>query len=448
MGKKCEYNDCDKYASYNVINEKPKFCFDHKQENMVNVKHKKCIKCNKIPYYNLPNQKIGLYCDEHKLADMVNIKSIICKHKSCTTQASYNLPNKKIPLYCSIHKLPDMVHLNHVCKFDGCTLLASYNFSDKKSGIYCSNHKLDGMVDINHKKCIECDKSALFGFDEPIYCSEHKKENMINIVTKKCIHKNCTTIPYYNYKDKKNGLYCLKHKLENMVDVKSVHCITDGCYKRAMFNNDGEKPLYCKEHKKVNMTNQETKKCKQDLCDVYVGNNKKYNGYCLFCFIHLFPENKITTNYKTKEKYVVDYIKTKFNGYDWIYDKKIYDGCSKRRPDLLLDLGFHILIIEIDENQHIKYDTTCENKRLMEISKDLNHRNIVFIRFNPDKYYDEKNETIDSCWKINKKGLLQIKDTYKWNERLENLSEKINYWINNHNDKMITIENLFFDKNI
>jgi hypothetical protein len=106
------------------------------------------------------------------------------------------------------------------------------------------------MIDINHKKCLECAKSALFGFEKPLYCSEHKKDNMMNIVTKTCIYENCKIIPCYNYKDKKNGLYCKKHKLENMVDVKSAHCIEEGCFRRAMFNDDGKKPLYCKYHKK------------------------------------------------------------------------------------------------------------------------------------------------------------------------------------------------------
>ena len=31
-------------------------------------------------------------------------------------------------------------------------------------------------------------------------------------------------------------------------------------------------------------------------------------------------------------------------------------------------------------------DCSCENKRIMEISQDLGHRPIVFIRFNPDEY--------------------------------------------------------------
>ena len=37
---------------------------------------------------------------------------------------------------------------------------------------------------------------------------------------------------------------------------------------------------------------------------------------------------------------------------DWISDKKVQDVCSKRRPDVFADFGSHILIVEIDENQH------------------------------------------------------------------------------------------------
>ncbi len=37
----------------------------------------------------------------------------------------------------------------------------------------------------------------------------------------------------------------------------------------------------------------------------------------------------------------------------------------------------------------------------MEISKDLNHQPIVFMRFNPDGYIDKNNNEIKSCWAIN-----------------------------------------------
>ena len=50
-------------------------------------------------------------------------------------------------------------------------------------------------------------------------------------------------------------------------------------------------------------------------------------------------------NYKTKELEVVNNIKKHFENYSWVFDKTIQDGCSKRRPDIFLDCGPHVLIV-------------------------------------------------------------------------------------------------------
>ena len=155
----------------------------------------------------------------------------------------------------------------------------------------------------------------------------------------------------------------------------------------------------------------------------------------------------MSRNYKTKEYCVVDFVKNKYPNLIWIADKKINNGSSKRRPDLLLDLIYQIIIIEIDENQHTDYDCSCENKRLMELSQDLQHRPIVFIRFNPDKYINQEGVTIKSCWKINKLGLLQIMKTKEneWMERINALKQQIHYWIGTPPEKMVEIIHLFYD---
>jgi hypothetical protein len=164
--------------------------------------------------------------------------------------------------------------------------------------------------------------------------------------------------------------------------------------------------------------------------------------------MNLFPDKPVSRNYKTKEYAVVEFVKTTFPDLSWIADKKVHGGCSRRRPDLFLDLGSQIIIIEIDENQHIDYDCSCENKRIMELSQDLGHKPVVFIRFNPDDY--EKNGTIiSSCWGQNKKGLCVITKTKKteWEERLHVLEDTIRYWIHPENttSKMIEIIQLFYD---
>ena len=110
--------------------------------------------------------------------------------------------------------------------------------------------------------------------------------------------------------------------------------------------------------------------------------------------------------------------------------------------------GIHTGIIEIDENQHIDYDCSCENKRIMELSQDAGHRPIIFIRFNPDNYLIE-DKKISSCWALNKKGLCVIKDIKKseWVDRLNALSQQIDYWINpfNKTDKTVEVIQLFYD---
>jgi hypothetical protein len=132
-----------------------------------------------------------------------------------------------------------------------------------------------------------------------------------------------------------------------------------------------------------------------------------------------------------------------------VADKKIQDGCSRKRPDLLLDLGYQVIIIEVDENQHESYDCSCENKRLMLLSQDVGHRPIIFIRFNPDDYITKDGKVMTSCWALNGNGICTVKKTKakEWTQRLEALRTQIEYWTNieNKTDKTIEIIQLFYD---
>jgi len=260
-----------------------------------------------------------------------------------------------------------------------------------------------------------------------------------------CKEKGCKIRPCFNKEGETKGLYCSTHKKDGMVNVIQKNCLE--CKKRPNYNKEGQKKaLYCSTHKKDGMVNVKDKTCKSEWCSTRV--QEKYDGYCLFCYMNLFPDKPVSRNYKTKEYAVVEYIKTKFSNLNWIADKIISGGCSKRRPDLLLDLLYQIVIIEVDENQHTDYDCSCQNKRIMELSQDVGHRPIIFIRFNPDDY--EKDGTnITSCWGQNKKGISVVKKSKKgeWTQRLNALEEQINYWLNPENmtNKTIEIIQLFYD---
>ena len=177
----------------------------------------------------------------------------------------------------------------------------------------------------------------------------------------------------------------------------------------------------------------------------------KYKGYCYTCFVNnpTFKDHEIVKNYKKKEWAVVDYILNipETKDLSWSHDKTVEGGCSKRRPDLLLDMGTHVIIIEIDEYQHNDYDTTCEQVRNNSLWEDVQYRPIVFIRFNPDKY-TIGNDTFKSCWKLTKRGLCVIDETQKnnWLHRLQSLKKHLLLWVQSLPEEQLTTEYLFYDK--
>jgi len=86
----------------------------------------------------------------------------------------------------------------------------------------------------------------------------------------------------------------------------------------------------------------------------------------------------------------------------------------------------------------------------MELSLDVGHRPIIFIRFNPDDYKNFNGTNITSCWGINRMGICTVKKAKvkEWNDRLKALSEKVKYWIEpkNVSEKIIEVVQLFYDK--
>ena len=328
-----------------------------------------------------------------------------------------------------------------------CYYLLFYIFSDKIE-IICLFVIIDRLLDkmCIHEGCKTRPNYNVEGETKALYCFPHKKDGMVDVKNKRCIHEGCKKQPIYNVEGETKALYCFPHKKDGMVDVKNKRCIHEGCKKQPSYNKEGEtKALYCFPHKKDGMVDVKHKMCK-NWCLTRV--QEKYDGYCLRCFIYLFPDKPVSRNYKTKERAVVEYITTKFPGLSWIADKIISGGCSKKKPDLLLDLGYQVLLLEVDENQHITYDCSCENKRIMELSQDVGHRPIVFIRFNPDDY-DNNGTNVSSCWGNNKKGICVVKKSKKeeWVQRLSVLEEHMNYWINpvNKTNKTIETIQLFYD---
>lgn len=95
------------------------------------------------------------------------------------------------------------------------------------------------------------------------------------------------------------------------------------------------------------MINITSPKCKSDLCSTSA--NRKYDGYCAYCFGGLFPDDKRARNLKIREKQVIDRLITYIdNRFQTFADKS--HGESRKRPDLLIVLDALNIIVEVDEN--------------------------------------------------------------------------------------------------
>jgi hypothetical protein len=450
----CVYDGCNNWAGFNFEGLKAKYCSIHKEDGMENVKDRKCVYegCRKCPSFNYDNEKKTLYCGTHKKDGMVNIFVKSCIYENCKKVPSFNTKNEKKAIYCGEHKEDGMVDIKHSsCVYEDCKTQAVFNMKGNKKGLYCQIHKADGMIDIKNKVCVykDCIKRPTFNYEgqkHAIYCLVHKLKDMYDILNKICKSDLCKKQPAYNYKGEITAFYCSEHKEKGMINIRSSTCKNKDCMTLPNYNYEGkQKGLYCLAHKLDTMIDVKNKKiCKTHLCPTRV--TDKYDGYCLRCYIYTFPDKPVTRNYKTKERAVVDFVCERFPEHTWITDKKVNDGCSMRRPDILLDLGYQVLIIEIDENAHQDYDCSCENKRIMELSQDVGHRPIIFIRFNPDSYR-KGNIKIPSCWEQNMNGICVVKYKEDWEYRLHTLEAQIKYWtsINNSTNKIIETIQLFYD---
>jgi hypothetical protein len=368
--------NCYKRASFNLPGLSPKYCGPCAKSinpNMVNIKSPKCIICGKRACFNKEGEINPLYCSKHIPNGEIMINVVdkrICKHKGCKTNASFNLPDLP-PKYCKSHITnPNMINVKQIryCQYDGCKTTASYGISADKKIV----------------------NSAL-----ATRCTTHKTSEMCDVVHVKCDEPTCELLPSYNVKGEKPK-YCLAHifgkpRESEMVNVSDNTCKTQGCF--TIVKN---------------------------------ATRRNYEGYCFKCYVFIYPERPISRNYKVKENAVVNYLVSLFPNFNWKKDQII--GKSRKRPDLFLDLGYQILIIEIDENKHKKYNT--EQERIKLLCLDVQERPIILIRFNPDNY-KQGSKNIGSCWINNKEGCVIRKNKQQeWRERLVMLASKVEYWLN------------------
>lgn len=435
MGR-CQNENCKTQAVFNLPGEtKKNWCKQHKTTEMIDVINPRCLyeNCKKQPCYNFPNEKKGSYCKLHKLDGMFDIKDRkYCEYEGCKIRACFNLSSETVPKFCVTHKSSEMIDVIKVtCVENGCDVSPTFGLKDGKP-ITCKAHKKDGMIDLRHRdSCLECSKRPTFNFPSEtnaIYCTDHKKPEMVNILENRLCN-DCPRRAYYGT-ILNTPLYCPEHRKDGMLWVENkLKCVH--CDKYPNFGYEMGKPISCRDHKTNNMKDVHHTPCKTHLCET----RPVRAGYCSRCYMYMFPDSKVTRNFKTKELAVREFLTSSFPDITLIHDKRV--DCFLYRPDFSIDMGSHVIVIEVDENQHETYDVSCENKRLMSIFQSFGARPLIMIRFNPDKY-----DNVKGCWTRDCK----VRDVIKWKGRLEHLKEQITRVMNTSPEKEVTVSHLFYDK--
>ena len=121
----------------------------------------------------------------------------------------------------------------------------------------------------------------------------------------------------------------------------------------------------------------------------------------------------------------MNYISQYFEGF--VHDKPLYvdlkGGCcnSRRRIDLRKFIISTLLGVEVDEDQHKRYNKQDELNRYDNLFMDFSGK-YIFIRYNPDKYKDDKGIIRNPSFKTRMKVL--INEIEKQIKRIENGENK------------------------
>jgi len=378
-GRKCIFQGCSIRATYGLSGGKATHCSTHKLATEVDVVNAKCSApaCTTKPSFGQPGGS-AIHCFAHKSTSEVDVVSRICAHPGCGKQPCYGLPDQPATM-CSEHKQDHMVTKAKMCQ--GCNLTRpSFGYEWKKP-THCGSCKSSNMTNVVTDRCTMCNRMALYGENggKPIRCSDHKDSHMVDVINRQCAESNCNAQPNYGLPGT-TRTHCSNHKTLAMVRIGKLHCTEKGCNCTATHGND--EPIHCELHALEGESNLVERKCSS--CDLlYVLDE---NNQCTNC--GATTETQIKKERLAKQSMVKSFLdgnNIKYDFYDRGVDSGIGLGCTRERPDFVLDVGTHWIILEVDEFQHRNYKDPCECVRMINIAQTI-HRKGVFIRFNPDSF--------------------------------------------------------------
>jgi hypothetical protein len=384
--KKCRCGK--KRPSFNFEGEtKAVCCSDCKEPGMVDIKNKKCRCGKKRPAFNFEGETKAICCSDCKEPGMVDIKNKKCR---CGKKRPYfNFEGETKAICCSECREAGMVDIKHEkCRCG--KKRPSFNFEGETKAICCSECKEPGMVNIKNKKCSCGKKRPTYNFEgetKAVCCSECKEAGMVDIIHKKC---RCGTTASYGYPQNLPKA-CVQHKEEGMISKPRARCLKKSCKNPAEYGV--QRPIHCETHKDENDINLVERKCVRcDRIDVLTEENVCIN-FCLKDEEYKMYQKR----QKLKESRVYKLLLENVGEPDSC-DKMIDSNCgkeSRHRPDFMYDCKTHMVVIEVDENQHNGNCQEGEMNRMRNIFFAYEGVPIVVVRYNPDSFiYDGKKNSV------------------------------------------------------
>ena len=348
------------------------------------------MSCEKL---NCNNPKIprGKYCENHRSKNK-SWKRPTCQSVGCKTQPVYGAEGSGKPEYCKTHAPKEYVDVkNTTCIHPNCKTQPSYGAEGSGKAEYCKTHAPKEYVDVKNTTCIHpnCKTRPVYGAEgsgKAEYCKTHAPKEYVNVKDKTCIHPNCKTQPVYGAEGSGKAEYCKEHKPQEYVDVKSKTCIHPNCKTRPWYGFPTYSATHCAKHKSPNMVQNPSKvkdgeynKCQ--ICDYKIDPKDEYCGGC-----KLYIDYGSTVKYREKEMSIASLLDD--NKIEYTHDLTVKDGCSRKRPDFVINTSWGVVILEIDEFQHRRnsYSCECEITRMKQLYFDIGVENVLFIRYNPDSY--------------------------------------------------------------
>lgn len=406
-----------------------------------------------------------------------------CCADGCDERAKY-VPHTftiRFPTRCKDHAQPRtdyFEYTNRLCENETCSGRASFAPHGERP-LRCATHQQRDDVNVAKKLC-ECGRAKPF-FGPPgtigaVRCSSCKVEGDVDLNNKKCV--SCKTRQVAAVVESVEGIRVMSHCMQcaNRLALAHVngrvpYC---ACGVQASFDVPGtivSAVRFCGSCRDPDL--HVDIKHDGSLCQICyeTRGHKHVDGvlHCARCFYKTHPGVPNQRNYKNKENAVAEFLYERFSErFTMTFDRQVArvqpaaeasagaleQSCrsSGRKPDVLIDMGEWVVVVEVDENQHkqsIYKTSSCETKRTMQIFQDAGSRPVVFVRFNPDGYKDAEGHVIRSPWTVDgrTRGVqhVPVENRSKWADRLETLADAIISVTSTRPTKEVTNLLLYFD---